>query len=207
MNNGGITGVAIGRRSQDNDTWLLLETSALQNGHNRIQSIGKHNNEWGKLALNPEGGNVGIGTVNPTAGLDINKGQTNDLALALRSNGPGWGSGMQFINTAQGGRTYGIYSSGGDGALKIADMAANADRLVIRNDGNVNVMGKLTVNSLQIGNFSIDPVANGNLLRIKHNNSNTPVTIARDGALYTSFPRDYNEGNVNDQWFREARGE
>jgi len=53
-------------------------------------------------------GNVGIGTTAPGAGLDIDKGATNNLALAVRSSGAGWGSGIQFINTASGARTYGF---------------------------------------------------------------------------------------------------
>ena len=82
-------------------------------------------------------------------GLNINKGGTNDLALELRSNGAGWGSGMQFANTATGGRTYGMYS-GSDGAMHFTDNTASQDRILIRNNGDVVVNGPLIVNGRNI---------------------------------------------------------
>ena len=88
-------------------------------------------------------GNVGIGTAIPQAGLEINKGATNDLALLVSSSGPGWGSGIQFKNTASGGKTYGIYS--GWGHLHFADVDQSVDRIVITNEGNVRVTADLIV--------------------------------------------------------------
>lgn len=83
------------------------------------------------------GGNIGIGTANPSAGLEIDKGPTNDVALLLNSSGPGWGSGMQLRNTAQGGRSYGIYS--GFGNLHFTDIDASVDRLLIHSSGNIGI--------------------------------------------------------------------
>ncbi len=85
-----------------------------------------------------EGGNVGIGTPTPSAGLEINKGATNDVALVLNSSGPGWGSGMKFINTeAPGGKNYGIYS--GYGRLNFTDLDTDADRLVVAASGKIGI--------------------------------------------------------------------
>jgi hypothetical protein len=89
------------------------------------------------LVIQANGGNVGIGTNAPSAGLEINKGSTNDLALKLTSSGLGWGSGVIFANAAQNGKNYGIYS--GFGQLHFADADAFTDRLVIDRTGNIGI--------------------------------------------------------------------
>lgn len=95
-----------------------------------------------------QSGRVGIGTTTPTAGLEINKGDTNDLALRLRSSGAGWGSGIQFVNGSPSkGRTYGIYS-GDDGAFRLADEVSRVDRLVVDSTGDTVVPGRLGVGSV-----------------------------------------------------------
>ncbi|MCB0207856.1 MAG: hypothetical protein KDJ52_00920 [Anaerolineae bacterium] len=90
------------------------------------------------LAINPVGNNVGIGTTSPGAGLEINKSNTSDLALRVTSSGPGWGSGIQFTNTSQNGRTYGIYTDQ-QGIWHFVDESAQVDRLVIDKEGNVGI--------------------------------------------------------------------
>src|SRR5215213_487940 len=92
-------------------------------------------------------GNVGIGTTAPGAKLDISKASTDNLALLLNSSGAGWGSGMQFRNTAQGGKTYGIYS--GFGSLHFADVDNGVDRLIINSAGMVGI-GKPPVASYRL---------------------------------------------------------
>jgi hypothetical protein len=79
-------------------------------------------------------GNVGIGTQEPKAGLEIYKGATNDLALLLHGTGGGWGSGMQFKNA----KTYGIYTDQ-TGSWRFADSDNGVDRMVINKDGNVGI--------------------------------------------------------------------
>lgn len=79
-------------------------------------------------------GNVGIGTTTPEAGLHIDKASTNDVALKLSSNGPGWGSGIQLKNKDI---KYGIYA--GFGQFKICDANKNVDRLIIDAAGNVGI--------------------------------------------------------------------
>ena len=80
-------------------------------------------------------GTVGIGTTNPSAFLSINAGSSNTTALSLNSSGPGWGSGMQFINTTVStGRSYGIYS-GSDSSFHIVDVTAGVDRMAINSSG------------------------------------------------------------------------
>ncbi len=84
-------------------------------------------------------GNVGIGTTTPAAGLEINKGATNEAALVLSSSGPGFGSGAQFLNTSNtGGRRYAIYSSV-SGSWVFSDETAGQARLVVNKSGDVCV--------------------------------------------------------------------
>lgn len=124
------------------------------------------------------GGNVGIGTANPSAGLEIDKGPTNDVALVLNSSGPGWGSGLQLKNTAQGGKTYGIYS--GFGSLHITDADNGVDRLLIDGSGNVGIGTTSPGGRLEVaggGGASIDLIVNG---RLKSNNNDGGLWVAGD---------------------------
>jgi len=92
----------------------------------------------GNLSLAPQGDNVGIGTATPSAGLEIDRGATNDVALRLVSSGPGWGSGLQLSNKAAGAKTYGTYA-GSDGKWHFADQDTQLDRLVIDQNGNLGI--------------------------------------------------------------------
>ncbi len=84
-------------------------------------------------------GNVGIGTSTPMAGLEINRGTTNNVALRVTSSGPGWGSGIRLKNTAApNGREYGLFSSP-DGKWVFDDPTAGAARMVIVPSGNVGI--------------------------------------------------------------------
>ena len=98
----------------------------------------------GNLALAPQGGNVGIGTATPSAGLYIDRGATDNLALTLASSGPGWGSGLQLSNKAAGAKTYGTYA-GSDGKWHFVDQTSQADRLVIDQSGNLGIGASLSI--------------------------------------------------------------
>ena len=93
-------------------------------------------------------GNVGIGTSNPSAGLEINKGNTNDVALLLKSSGPGWGSGLQLYNLASD-KQFGMYS-GNDGKWHFTH-EGNGDRLVIDNAGNIGIGNSSPSTKLDVG--------------------------------------------------------
>jgi hypothetical protein len=96
------------------------------------------------LILNPLGGNVGIGTNNPTALLSIYSGPSNAVALSMTTSGTGLGSGIQFVNTTPStGRNYGIYS-GSDGLLHLNDATASADRVTIGSTG-VTILDNLSL--------------------------------------------------------------
>ncbi|MCE2839464.1 MAG: hypothetical protein LW834_21365 [Cyanobium sp. 49614_E6] len=88
-------------------------------------------------------GKIGVGTQSPNARLEIDMQTTNDVALRLVSSGPGWGSGIQFQNTAAGtGRTFGIYSNP-QGELHITDEDARESRLVMNSQKQLRIGGVL----------------------------------------------------------------
>lgn len=81
--------------------------------------------------------NVGIGTASPAAGLEIDKGSTNDAAIVVRSSGAGFGSSVQFVNTSStGGRRY-VISSNATGSWVFSDETAGQARMVVNKAGDV----------------------------------------------------------------------
>lgn len=63
----GAGGISIGNPDPDlkDYTSLNLNISADKNGYSSLQSVRSAGSTWGTLALNPAGGNVGIGTTDP----------------------------------------------------------------------------------------------------------------------------------------------
>jgi murein tripeptide amidase MpaA len=113
------------------------KTFGIYSGQDGILHFADVDNSVDRLVITKDG-KVGIGTTAPSAGLEIEKGATNDHALHLRSSGPGWGSGLQLINTGPGAKTFGIYS-GHEGILHFADVDNSVDRLLITKDGNIGI--------------------------------------------------------------------
>ncbi|WP_194814244.1 hypothetical protein [Nocardia sp. XZ_19_385] len=106
------------------------------------------------------GGNLGLGTATPTAGLHIDRDATDNLALKLDSAGPGWGSGLQLRNTSAGARTFGLYS-GSDAKLHIVDVDSSVDRLVIDKTGNVGIGTRQPGRPLHVEGTEIHSGGNG----------------------------------------------
>ncbi len=69
----GPGGIVIGNPSTSGGgyTSLSLAISAASDGHAVVQSIRASGSEYGNLAFNPDGGNVGIGTTTPVAKLEV----------------------------------------------------------------------------------------------------------------------------------------
>jgi hypothetical protein len=120
------------------------------------------------ILLNGAGtGNVGIGTINPTSGkVQVDSGATNTPAIYLTSSGTGWGSGIQFNNSATGGRDYGIYSDNSNpGILHIADVTGSAD--VAKFDASNGFFYAKNLYDLDNNNYWIDPAAAGTSIQTK----------------------------------------
>lgn len=104
-----------------------------------IQAINFRTGDVHRLVIN-YAGNVGIGTINPLAGLHIDRGSTNNPALMLSSSGLGWGSGIQFVNNGAN-KTYGIYT-GNDGIFRLTDEQTKTGRIWFQPDSSVILQPK-----------------------------------------------------------------
>ncbi|MEV6279195.1 hypothetical protein [Nocardia sp. NPDC051832] len=112
---------------------LAAELSAQPNGSLTLTQTGP------KPALTLDAnGDLGLGTTAPAAGVHIDRGATDRLALKLESSGPGWGSGLQLANTSAEAKTFGL-QSGSDGKLHVVDVGAGVDRVVVDKSGNVGI--------------------------------------------------------------------
>jgi len=69
-NNGAATGLTLGSNATGK-TSIAIATSADASGYGYIQSISSFGTAFGNIAINPSGGNVGIGTASPQANLHI----------------------------------------------------------------------------------------------------------------------------------------
>ena len=97
------------------------------------------------MSITP-GGQVGIGTGEPTENLTIANVGGYDSGLKLTGNSAG-GTGFALENTSPGGRKYALFSAGandgvGAGGFGIYDEAAAAYRLTIRANGAIGI-GKI----------------------------------------------------------------
>ena len=85
----GPGGILIGKPGSNPDgfTSLHLSITAEQGGFAEVQAISRSGTSWGTLALNPDGGNLGIGTTMPGGRLEVVDGGTS-LQFA-NEGGPG----------------------------------------------------------------------------------------------------------------------
>ena len=138
------------------------------------------------LLLNQLGGNVGIGTNNPTALLSIYSGSSNTVALSVTTSGTGLGSGIQFVNTTPStGRNYGIYS-GSDGLLHLNDTTAATDRVTIGSTG-VTILDNLSLTGASSIFYKYGPTA-GYYVDIQGGSAtNSPLIEFFAGATRRSY--------------------
>ena len=135
---------------------------------------------------NQLGGNVGIGTNNPSALLSIYSGPSNTVALSVTSSGTGLGSGMRFINTTPStGRSYGIYSSS-DGLLYLTDATAAADRMTIGSTG-VTILNNLSLTGASAVFYKYGPTAGYYMDMQGGSATNSPMIEFFAGATRRSY--------------------
>lgn len=81
----GHGGIVIGNTEAGGFTSLTLFISSLKDGYSTIQSVKSSGSSYGDICLNPIAGNVGIGTVNPTAKLSV-KGKIRAQEVTVEAN-------------------------------------------------------------------------------------------------------------------------
>ena len=121
-------------------------------------------------------GNVGIGTISPTASLHINNASGNRLNMLYLSSIQ---SGIVLDSTASSnGRSYNIWSTNGSdsvgsGCLAFFDMIASAYRMIINPSGNVGIGTNSVYSALHVYGQSGFNTSNG-IVTLMH--STTPTT-------------------------------
>jgi hypothetical protein len=79
----GAGGILVGNTNVAGDTSLAMQISAASGGYSFIESVKSAGSTWGVLALNPNGGNVGIKTTSPNHQLSV----VGDIAASGMVNG------------------------------------------------------------------------------------------------------------------------
>ena len=120
--------------------------------------------EYSDIILNPHSGNVGIGTTDPDAKLDIKTtpGFNRALKIGPQTVNEGDGAYIEFASSSTdgyGAQIGGLRAGAGKGDLVIRTGGNNQqERMRVTNEGNVEVKKKLI-----IGNSEISTMANGDV--------------------------------------------
>ena len=138
-------------------TFLFLGTSATTSGYGVIQNISVEGTSFGNLALQPGGGDVGIGTTSPGIGdgsyvapLTINSTSTLGTFLAIKNTQAQYGMGGVWMqaNTGNAGWLFGTdndgkgvlhYGSGASETAALTDAKDGTKGITIDTAGNVGI--------------------------------------------------------------------
>ncbi len=158
----------------------------------------------------PSAGNVGIGTVAPTAKLHVAGGLQIDGATSINSAngqlsvngtegqfftgqfGGGGNPALRIVNKSAGGRDWGLISSsqgGTVGAFRLHDYTAGTDRIVVTAGGNVGIGTATPQRKLQVdgatffnGLVGIGQPSTGNILYVEDNTAGVQSSVFRNTA-------------------------
>jgi hypothetical protein len=106
-NAGGASALVVGNNA-GGKTQLQLATSSDGGGYGIVQGVSSAGSSWGNVALNPNGGSVGVNTNSPNAPFHVNGlsllggSATNSTALSVYSGGSGFVS-IEGVDPTNGG--------------------------------------------------------------------------------------------------------
>ena len=164
-------------RVQDSSSNISLDMGIIQYFGSWIQSVNKSNSSALTLALNPNGGNVGIGTSSPNAKLTI-VAPSSSTAISL------WGRSTDNYSA--------IRFQSNTGAITYSTIYSDASNLIFENNGGVERMRITSAGNVGIGTSSPNEKlhVSGNISIV--GSSGTRIgfnTTDQFSALGTSIPQ------------------
>lgn len=141
-------------RLQDSSSNISLDMGVIQYSGSWIQSINKSNSSSLTLALNPNGGNVGIGTASPSHNLSIKGSNATDMIswtdainntgyLGIRGGGVVWMNADNNLVFATSNTERFRVTTGGN--ILMGTQTDNGERLYV--SGSIRATGNITANS------------------------------------------------------------
>ena len=130
------------------------------------------------LAIQPNGGNVGIGTTSPGSTLELSSAATSAAAgvTVTNTNAAGYST-VQFKNTGASGRTYTLALGGSTsvfpGSFYLYDDTAGTSRVLVDSSGNVG-----------IGTTSPQAITGYTVLTLNNATQGGAIEFKKDGTSY-----------------------
>jgi hypothetical protein len=184
----GPGGILIGKPGSNPDgfTSLHLSITAEQGGFAEVQAIARSGTTWGTLALNPDGGNLGIGTTTPGGKLEVVDGGTS----------------LRFAN--EGGPAVLRVENSAPASLAVVDLGNASRHWQLRIEGNdgdkfylfdaTRVATPLTVDTA--GNVGIGTTSPTYLLDLRNSTAATQIHIGGMGGDNGGYLLGYSTGTL-----------
>ena len=188
-NSGSGTDMSIGTYSAGK-TAAVLYTSADTNGYFAIQSYLNQGSTFGDIILNPQGGDIGIGTTSPDFFFTAIGDATGDQATINQTHASYAGSALKIGAVRAANSAYNLlYCATGTNA----GGTGGTGQFVVRGDGNVGIGETSPAQPIEISNSSGGASA-GAVIRLS--NKNTNVTSADLVGKIEAYIKDSSQTNL-----------